>query len=106
VDGIGLSIVREDTGAMLGKVGSIYKPFQNTEGFAFLDGVIGEFGAKYESAGALYGGSKVFMLVHLPKQAFAVGKQDQVEPYVIFSNSHTRNPWASLAPRAYRRSIS
>jgi len=39
-------IVRTDTGDCLGTVGSRYMPVQNQEGFAFLDKVIGEYGAR------------------------------------------------------------
>jgi phage/plasmid-like protein (TIGR03299 family) len=82
-------IVRDDTGEMLGDVGTMTRPIQNAEGFEFLDAVIGEFGARYETAGAIYGGKKVWMQVHLPKQAFAVaGGKDKVEPYAIFMNPH------------------
>ena len=51
--------------------GNRYKPIQNEEGFAFLDGVLEEYGARYETAGSLYGGSQVWMLAHLPRHLFA-----------------------------------
>src|SRR5262249_53763455 len=81
-------VVRQDNGAILGTVGSRYKPFQNSDGFAMLDGVLSDFGAKYEAAGSLYGGQRVFMLVRLPKQAFTVGDRDQVEAFALFTNPH------------------
>jgi phage/plasmid-like protein (TIGR03299 family) len=96
------SVVRSDTGARLGNVGSQWKPFQNREGFAFLDKVIGEFGARYESAGSLYGGAKVFMLVHLPEQAFCVNKEDPMEPYCIFTNCHDGTESAKCFPTSMR----
>ena len=86
-DGV-FAIVRKDTGDMLGHVGSRYKPIQNEDGFDFLDSVLTEFGARYETAGAIHSGKKVWMQVHLPKQAFAVNGSDRVEPYAIFTNSH------------------
>lgn len=95
-------IVREDTGAMLGSVGSRYQPFQNADGFDFLDSIVGKFGARYESAGSLYGGSKVWMLVHLPKQSFAVNGTDRVEPYVLFTNSHDGTSAARVFPTTHR----
>lgn len=95
-------IVREDSGKMLGAVGKVYQPFQNAEGFEFLDLVIGEFGARYETAGALYGGSKVWMQVHLPQQAFSVNGSDKIEPYCIFTNSHDGSEAARCFPTSHR----
>jgi hypothetical protein len=64
------AMVRKDTGGHLGTVGKRYSAIQNAQAFDFLDGVLGEFGARYETAGSLYGGQKVWMLAHMPKQAF------------------------------------
>ena len=81
-------IVRMDTGAYLGKCGSKYAPIQNEQAYEVLDATLADFGAKYEAAGSLYGGKKVFMLVRLPKQSFAVNGNDRVEAYGLFTNSH------------------
>lgn len=98
-DGV-FGIVRKDTGKMLGSVGSRYQCIQNEDGFEFLDGVLSDFGARYETAGAIHGGKKVWMQVHLPKQAFAINGVDRVEPYAIFTNSHD----GSGAARCYATS--
>src|SRR5262245_58588024 len=63
------SLTRDDTGAKLGTVGSKYQPIQNAEAFEFMDSLLGTFGARYETAGAIYGGKKVWMLVCLHAQA-------------------------------------
>jgi len=96
------SIVRRDTGIELGSVGSRYQPLQNAEGFQFLDKVLAEFGAKYEAAGALYGGKSVFMLVHLPAQQFRVSGTDVIEPYALFQNSHDGTGSAKCFPTSVR----
>jgi hypothetical protein len=103
-------VIRQDSGDMLGAVASRYKPLQNADGFAMLDSVLGEFGARYEAAGSLFGGKRVFMLVRLPKQAFAVGAGDQVEAFALFTNPHDgsgvadalppRNAWCAPIPFA------
>lgn len=95
-------IVRQDTGHMLGAVGNRYRPIQNAEGFAFLDGVLQEFGARFESAGSLYKGEKVWMLAHLPKQAFTVNGGDAIAPYVIFTNNHDGSAAANCYPTSVR----
>ncbi len=94
-------IIRQDNGAFLGAVGSRYKPIQNTEGFAFLDGVIGDYGARYESAGSLYNGKSVWMLAHMPKQRFSVSG-DEIEPYVLFTNCHDGSGAAYCYPTTVR----
>lgn len=95
-------IVRLDTDEYLGSVGSRYKPIQNVHGFDFLDGVLSDFGAKYETAGSLYGGKQVWMLAHLPKQAFTINGGDEIEPYVIFSNCHDGSGSAWCYPTSVR----
>ncbi len=95
-------IVRQDTGEILGSVGSRYKAIQNSEGFDFLDGVLNQFGAKYETAGSLYGGKKVWMLAHLPAQGFTINGGDRQEPYVIFENCHDGSGAAAVYPTAVR----
>jgi phage/plasmid-like protein (TIGR03299 family) len=82
------ALYRNDTNAFLGTVGKNYQPIQNESSFAFLDSVIGEFGARYESAGAIFGGEEVFMTVHLPKQAFTLNGVDRNEAYALFTNPH------------------
>ncbi len=95
-------IVRDDTGAMLGSVGSRYQPIQNQAGFDFLDSVLAEHGARYETAGSIYGGTKVWMLVHLPQQRFAVNGSDSIEPYCLFTNPHDGSGQAFCFPTTER----
>jgi phage/plasmid-like protein (TIGR03299 family) len=82
-----LANVREDTKAVLGMVGKKYRPFQNVEAFAFADAVVGEgVGAKYETAGALRDGRRVWMLLKLPSEVRA-GPNDLIKPYLLIFNS-------------------
>lgn len=77
--------VRSDNGATLGIVGEGYKVVQNREAFAFTDALLGE-GVRYESAGSLQGGQRVWLLAKLPNPVTILG--DKVEPYLVFSNGH------------------
>lgn len=95
-------IVRQDSGAMLGSVGSRYKPIQNAEAFGFMDALLSDFGARYETAGSIFGGEKVWMMVRLPAQAFAVNGSDRVEPYAIFTNPHDGSGAAYCFPTTER----
>lgn len=76
--------VRTDNDTVLGLVSPQYKIVQNWEAFSFTDKLLGE-GVKYETAGALAEGKKVWLLARLPKTVL-VG--DETIPYLVFTNSH------------------
>src|SRR6185369_5090498 len=86
----------------LATVGSRYQPIQNADAFGFLDELLREYGARYETAGALFGGEKVFMLAHFPQQAVAVNGKDAVEPYVAICNPHDGSGCAECFPTSVR----
>jgi phage/plasmid-like protein (TIGR03299 family) len=96
------AIVRDDTGRQLATVGSRYQPIQNADAFGFLDELLREYGARYETAGALFSGEKVFMLAHFPQQAFSVNGKDAVEPYVAICNPHDGSGCANCFPTSVR----
>lgn len=76
--------VRSTDNSVLGIVTDRYKIVQNTEAFEFTDSLIGGE-VKYETAGSLNGGRRVWMLAKMPTTNI-VG--DAVEPYMCFTNSH------------------
>ena len=80
------AVVRQDTGKVLGVVGMTYQPVQNRELAAFMDALIGA-GAKYDSAGSLYGGKKVWFNVRVA-DCFEVIPEDIVQPYLTVMNGH------------------
>jgi len=79
--------VRADTKAVLGVVSKGYKIFQNSEAFDFMDALVGEKLAMYETAGGLKGGKKIWMLARIPKE-YRAGKDDLVKPYVLLTTGH------------------
>lgn len=76
--------VRSSDGKVLGLVTDRYKVVQNADAFAFTDILLGE-GVKYETAGSLSNGKRVWMLAKM-ETANICG--DAVEPYLVFTNSH------------------
>lgn len=76
--------VRDTDNKVLGLVSDRYKIVQNSEAFDFTDSLIGE-GCRYETAGALFGGKKIWLLASLPEQKIL---DDEVIPYVCFTNAH------------------
>ena len=79
--------VRSDTNEALGVVRGRYKVVQNTEAFDFVDGIIEnkDIECRYETAGSLFNGRKIFLLVRLPNKELL---GDDVENYLFFTNSH------------------
>lgn len=77
--------VRNTDNKVLGVVTERYKIVQNEEAFSFTDTLLGE-GVRYETAGSLQEGKKVWLLARLPKEYIISG--EQISPYLVFSNSH------------------
>lgn len=81
---------RMDTRHVLGVVTDFYKPLQNREAFSFFDGIFGKGRARYEVAGVLGHGEKVWLLAKLPGD-FIVGRQDLVGKWLLLTNGHDTN---------------
>lgn len=77
--------VRNTDGRVLGVVTDRYKVVQNDEAFSFTDELLGK-GVRYETAGSLQGGRKVWLLARLPKEYIITG--ERISPYLVFSNTH------------------
>ena len=76
--------LRDTDQQVLGVVTDRYRVVQNEEAFAFTDGLLGE-GVKYETAGSLQNGRKIWLLAKLPDKYIIEG--DQIDPYLVFSSS-------------------
>lgn len=77
--------VRDSDRRVLGVVTNKYKVIQNDEAFAFTDSLLGE-GVRYETAGSLQGGRRVWMLARLPHEYIISG--ERISPFLVFSNTH------------------
>ena len=77
--------VRETDDQVLGVVTNRYKVVQNEEAFAFTDDLLGE-GVRYETAGSLQNGRRIWILARLPHRYIISG--DEITPYLVFMNSH------------------
>jgi phage/plasmid-like protein (TIGR03299 family) len=91
-DGISIpgrkAVVRTDTNAVLGVVGSSYVPVQNRQAFGFLDAIAADGGIRYHTAGALRRGEQIWLLGKLSGQIRVKGSDDLTEKYLLLSNSH------------------
>lgn len=77
--------VRSTDKKVLGVVTDRYKVIQNAEAFEFTDSLLGE-GVRYETAGSLAEGRKVWLLARLPREYIIGG--ERISPYLVFSNTH------------------
>ncbi|HLU95995.1 MAG TPA: DUF932 domain-containing protein [Thermobifida alba] len=78
-----------DSGApdVLGVVGSAYTPVQNEALADFLNALVDESGAHFETAGSLRRGREVFVTLRLP-ETMTIGGVDQVDLYIAAMNAH------------------
>lgn len=81
------AIVRADTGAPLGIVGSRYQPIQNDVAVSVLDPIVQSGRAVYEVAGVLYEGRKVWVMIRFTDEIVLPGN-DRVVRYLLYMNSH------------------
>lgn len=76
--------IRTSDNKALGVVTDRYKIVQNSEAFAFTDALLGH-GVKYETAGSLASGKRVWMLARMENTTIA---EENIDPYLVFTNSH------------------
>ena len=77
--------VRDLDQSVLGVVSNRYRIVQNEEAFAFTDKLLGE-GVRYETAGSLQGGKRIWLLARLPHEYIIGG--EQISPFLVFTNTH------------------
>lgn len=80
--------IRQDTDTVLGIVGSDYRVLQNCEAFEIMDAItMDRNGPKYETAGVLWGGRRVWALARVP-EFLEVVPGDALAQYLLCANSH------------------
>ena len=93
--------VRKDTGKVLGVVSENYRIFQNVVCFRFVDALVTDRLAMFETAGALKDGRVVWMLARIPTEYMA-GSQDAIQPYILLTNSHDGSKALRIFPTTIR----
>lgn len=82
------ALVRSDDQSELAVVGKTYRPLQNDQAFAFFDPFVKANLARYETAGALREGKVIWVLAKLNVDPIVIGRGDEVNKYLLLSNSH------------------
>ena len=77
--------IRDTDSSILGIVSDRYSVVQNVEAFQFTDNLLGS-GVRYETAGSLQSGRRVWLLAKLPDRYIING--EEITPFLVFSNSH------------------
>jgi phage/plasmid-like protein (TIGR03299 family) len=95
-----VSIYRETDGRVFGTASEAWEPWQNQEGFDFLDSLLADGIITYETAGALFDGRKVWMLAKLEKGMKVAG--DEYWNYMLLSMGHDGNSAIRILPTQVR----
>jgi phage/plasmid-like protein (TIGR03299 family) len=82
------AVVRDDTGSVLGVVGTGFTPVQNADAFAAFQPWVDNGVLSLETAGSLQGGRRVWILARMNVDAMQIGKGDTVVPYALLAHAH------------------
>ena len=82
------ALTRNDNGVILGSCTDRYEVLNNIDAFSFIDNIVGEKLAIYETAGALGKGEIVFVLAKLPDYIKPTDNKDIIEKYILFTTGH------------------
>lgn len=77
------ALVRDSDDKLLSIVGSVYKPVQTKEVFAFFHDFVAAAKMQMETAGSLWDGKYVWALARVVGQDFAIGKKDEMRNYLL-----------------------
>lgn len=80
-------MVRTSDDKVLGGVGKDYKPVQNREAFEFFDNLVDSGDAKYDTAGSLSGGKRIWLAAQIGDDLQVAG-QDTHRMYLALLSSH------------------
>ena len=83
-----VAIERITDSSILGVVGPRFEPLQNSDAFKFFDPFVLSNEARYETAGSLRQGQRIWILAAINRDPIVVTKGDEVKKYVLLSNSH------------------
>lgn len=79
--------IRTDKMQVLGIVGDKYEVVQNSTAFSFFDTIVQDSKIKYETAGALGKGERIFITAKMP-DVLRISRKDEIEKYIFLTTSH------------------
>jgi phage/plasmid-like protein (TIGR03299 family) len=81
-------VTREDSGEVLGVVGTRWRPVQNSAALAWFDRWIDTGMVTIETAGSLFGGRRVWALARIVADPIVVMGDDVVRKFILIAHSH------------------
>ncbi len=88
MDEFSYAIVRSSDQRILGSVGPRFTPLQNLEAFQWFIPFIESGECSFETAGALFNGSRVWILAKLNREPMEIAQDDIVEKYLLLAHAH------------------
>lgn len=82
------SVMRSDSRAVIGNVGSKYAPVQNRDALGWFDPWLKTGKVQLETAGTLFGGRKIWALAKIVSDPIDVGGGDTVNKYILLGHAH------------------
>lgn len=79
---------RSTDNKLLDVVGPRFCPLQNTDAFAWFQPFLDAREARLETAGALRGGSRVWVLAKIARDPIEVARDDAVDKFLLLSHGH------------------
>lgn len=77
--------IRQTDNQILGVVSDNYKVIQNKDAFSFVDELLDNNDIRYETAGSLANGKRIWLLAKMPEQHIL---DDEIIPYLVFTTGH------------------
>ena len=82
------AVRRSTDNKVLGVVGPRYHPLQNKDAFGWFQPFLDAREAQLHTAGALKGGSRVWVLAKLNRDPLVIAQGDEVEKFILLSHGH------------------
>lgn len=97
IKAINRMVVRDSDNKYLSEVGPKWHPLQNADAFKWFDPFIEAGQASLETAGSLFGGSRIWVLAKLNHKPIEIVPGDEVNNYILLANSHNDRQSASIS---------
>lgn len=82
------AVVRASDQSVLGVVGNAYRPLQNAEAFSFFNPFVQSGEVRFETAGSLRNGQRVWILAAIQRKDAEIVGGDAIKKYILLSNGH------------------
>ncbi len=88
VDDFAYAIRRSTDLKTLGVVGPRFEPLQNREAFEWFEPFVASGECRFETAGSLFGGARVWILAEIMRSPLVILPGDEVKKYLLLSHAH------------------